>query len=135
MHVGLVGQLVGLARIAADTRGDNVLPSRPATFVAGEDVVEVQLGFRQHLGAVLTGELVAQEDIATGEFHFEARQFVIDGEDDDFRRAEAEADAVNHAITDAAFRVANPGREVVSGKAIFSIDLDDLGVTEAEEVE
>lgn len=98
-------------------------------------MVEVQLGFRQHFGAVLAGELVAQENIATGELHFEARQFVVNGENDDFRRTEAEADPVDHSISDAAFRVTDPGWKVMGGKAVVALDLNDLRMTKAEEVE
>lgn len=45
VHVRFVGQLVALARVTAETGGDDVIPSRPPAFVAGRDMVEVELGF------------------------------------------------------------------------------------------
>ena len=70
MHIRLVGQLVTLAGIAAEARGDDVLPSGPSTLVSRRDMIEVELGFRQNFGAILAGELIPQENIAAAEFHF-----------------------------------------------------------------
>jgi hypothetical protein len=108
VHVGLVGEFVGLAGVAADAGGDDVFPGGASAFVAREDVVEVELGFREDFGAVLAGELVAEEDVAAGEFDFEAREFVVDGEDEDFGCAEAESDAVDHFLIEGVFGVADP---------------------------
>src|SRR5690554_3418063 len=73
MHSRLVRKFVGLARVAADARRDDILPCRAPTFVPWQHVVEVQVTLREDLGAILTRELVPQEHIAAGEADLHAR--------------------------------------------------------------
>ena len=66
MHARFVRQLVGFARVAAEARRHDVFPTRAPALVARRDVVQVELGLGQDLGAILAGEFVPQEDIAAG---------------------------------------------------------------------
>ena len=108
VHVCLMWQFVAFAGVAAETGGDDVIPSRPPTFVAGGHVVEVQLRFRQHLGAVLAGEFVAQENIAASEFHLQARQAIVNGQNDDFRNPDRDSGAMDHFMIGIAAGIGNP---------------------------
>ena len=108
IHIRLVGQLVSFARVAAETRGDNIVPSRAATFVAGSHVVEIELGLRKDFGAILAGEFIPQEYIPPGKLHFEARQTVVNQKDHDFRNPEGNPRCVDHFRIVTSAGVANP---------------------------
>ncbi len=65
MHIDLVGQLTALARIALHTGGYNVVPCGFATLFPRDDMIQIELGFRKGLEAILTRELITPEHIST----------------------------------------------------------------------
>src|SRR5271155_2258732 len=67
MHPGFVGCAATFAAIAVMARAYDVLPRRHAAARARDDVVQVQLGARQLLVAVLAGVAVAGEDVEARE--------------------------------------------------------------------
>src|SRR5208283_3206180 len=69
MHPGFVRRAATLAAIAVMARAYDVLPrGHPATR-ARNNVVEVELGARQFLVAILAGVAVAGEDVEARESH------------------------------------------------------------------
>jgi hypothetical protein len=68
--VRLVREAVALTRVARDAGADHVFPGRQATFVARQDVIEIQLLALESFSAVLAGIVVAFKDVVPGEFHF-----------------------------------------------------------------
>ena len=108
VHIGLVRELVSLAGVATETRGDDVIPSGSAAFIARRDVIEIQLSLGQNLGAILAGELVPQEHVAAGEFHLEPRQAIVNQEDHDLRHADGDLCTVDHLRIGISVRVADP---------------------------
>lgn len=135
VHVDLVGQLVRLAGVATDAGGDDVFPCGPAAFVAGQDVVEIEIGLAEDLGAVLAGVLVAQEDIAAGEADLHARKFFVKSQHDDLRHPQGDADGVDHFLDDFPRRVLHPRAQVVSPETVVAFGLHHLRVTEEEELQ
>lgn len=135
MHVRFVRQLVGFARIAADTRGDDIFPSRPAAFLPGNHVVEIELRLGQRFRAVLTGELVAQENVPPGELHLEPGDFLVKAEHDDVRHPHGEFDGVDEGTSRRGLRVVQPRAEVVGLELILAVGLDDSGVADADQVQ
>ena len=84
-HVRLVREPITFARIARDARTNDVLPRRQAAFIAGQNVIEIQLLALEHFSAVLTGVVVAFKDIVPGKLHFLLRQPIKKEEHDDAR--------------------------------------------------
>ena len=135
VHVSLVRQLVALARVAAKTGGDDVVPGGAPAFVTRRDVVEIELGLGQDLGAILAGKFIPQEDIAAGEFHLEPRQPVVKGQHDDFRHADGDLRAVDHFIAGISDRVGNPRRKIMGIETLLALHLHDLGMADAEQMQ
>src|SRR5277367_4968022 len=54
VHGGFLGGAVGLLRVAAYARANDVLPSRRAAAVARDDVIEIQVLALKNVSAVLT---------------------------------------------------------------------------------
>ena len=77
-----------LVAIAVDAARDDVLPRGAPAERARHDVVEVQLGARGPLAAVLTLEAVARHDVDAAEAHVAARQPVEADQHDHARNAD-----------------------------------------------
>lgn len=108
VHVRFVREFVALARVAAEAGGDDVVPRGASALVAGQDVVQIELRFRQDFRAVLAGELVPEKYIPAGEFHLQPRQPVINREDDDLWHPDRDFRAVDHFRIRAVERIGNP---------------------------
>ena len=70
-HVGLLRELVrlaGVAGVAGDARGDDVVPTGASLFVAGDDVIEIEVFGFESILAVLAAVGVAPVDVLAGEF-------------------------------------------------------------------
>ena len=67
-HVGLLRELVRLAGVAGDAGGDDVVPTRASFFVAGDDVIEIEVFGFESILAVLAAVGVAPVDVLAGEF-------------------------------------------------------------------
>ncbi len=67
-HVGLLRELVRLAGVAGDARGDDVVPTGASLFVAGDDVIEIEVFGFESILAVLAAVGVAPVDVLAGEF-------------------------------------------------------------------
>jgi len=69
-HVRFAGEPVAFARIARNARANHVLPRSRSTAIARHDVIEIELAAIEKFAAVLTGVLIALENIVAGKFHF-----------------------------------------------------------------
>src|SRR5580658_8513802 len=94
MHPGLVGRAATLAAIAVMARAYDVLPRRHPTARARDHVVEIELGARQFLVAVLAGVAVAGEDVEAREAHLAFRHALV-------RRQQQDAGDADEAVYDA----------------------------------
>src|SRR5271155_3155251 len=90
-HVRLLGGAPAFAPIAGMAGADDVFPSRHAALRARVDVIEVQLGPREALAAVLAGIVVAREDIKTRETHMTLRYPLVGYQDQHPRYADEPA--------------------------------------------
>jgi hypothetical protein len=132
-HADLVGEAIALLRIARDARADNILPRGQAAFVAGQDMVEIQVALLENFAAVLAGILVALEDVGPCEFDFFLRQAVEEHQHDDPRDADFEGDGVDHFLLGLAVGKVAPAREVVGAEIVGAVGENDLGVPLAYE--
>ena len=96
--------------------------------IARDDVVEIQLTFGEAFPAILAGVLIAKEDVFSRKFHFLARDAIVDGEDDDLRNLQRDADRMDHLFGHGALRVFEPRADIVCLVASFTFSLDDLCV-------
>src|ERR1017187_6024514 len=88
MHPGFVGRAATLAAIAVMARAYDVLPrGHPATR-ARNDMVQVELGARQFLVAILAGVAVAGEDVEARESHVALGHALVRGQQQDPRHAD-----------------------------------------------
>jgi len=125
-------KLVRLARIATDTRGDDVLPSRRASFIPGQDMIEIQIRLRENLGAVLAGMLIPEKDVLARQPHFHARDLVIERKYNNAWHAQRQLHAVDQFIHHGRGRVLDPGLQAMRPVAILSVRLHDLRMAEDE---
>src|SRR5271156_455208 len=77
MHPGFVGRAATLATIAVMARAYDVLPRRHPAARAWDDVVEIQLGARQFLVAILAGVAVARENVEARKAHVTLRHAFV----------------------------------------------------------
>ena len=121
VHVRLVRQFVALAGVAAEARGDDVVPAgAAAAFVAGQDVVEVGSWVSGSTLAIAIlaqamPELVAQKHIAAGEFHPPAAaERSYSERHDDLRHPDGDLRGVDHFLAGrGSGRLTDPRRKIV----------------------
>lgn len=95
VHARFLRRVVRLASIAGDAGADNVLPSRRAAAIAGDDMVEIQIFAIKDLAAILAGVVVPLENIMTRELDFFLRQPVEHHQQDDAWHANLERDGMD----------------------------------------
>jgi hypothetical protein len=95
VHAGLLRGVIGLAGIARNTRANDVFPSRWAAAIAGNDVIQVQVFAVEGLAAILTGVVIALENIVPCEFHFLFGKAVEHDEQDNARHADLEGNGAD----------------------------------------
>src|SRR5262245_23668858 len=107
MHARFRRRLMPLARVALDTRADNVLPrGRPAP-ISRNDVVQVQVVPVKDAPAVLAGVLVALKNVVSRELHLLLGQAIVEDQKDHARHTDSKRNGMD------AFRMWLLLREVV----------------------
>lgn len=69
-HVRFSREPVAFARIASNARANHVFPRSCPSAIARHDVIEIELASIEKFAAILTGVLVALENIVASEFYF-----------------------------------------------------------------
>ena len=87
-HVRLMGKVIPFARITRNAGTNDIFPDRSPTPIARKDVIQIQLAAIENLSAILTGVLVALENIVPGKFHFLLRQPIEQQKNDHARHAD-----------------------------------------------
>ena len=62
-HADIIEPMVAFAIVTGAAAGDEIIPARIAAARARGNVIERQLGRRQHFAAILAGVVIAQENI------------------------------------------------------------------------
>ena len=84
-HACLLRHLVCLARIAGDAGADDIVPSVGASYVSGNDMIDVEVPRVLAFSAVLAGKIIAPEDVLAGKLDLSLRQPIEVREDNDTR--------------------------------------------------
>lgn len=130
LHLRLVREAVAFARVTGNAGADDIFPCREAAFIARKDVVEIQFAALKNLTAILTGVVIALEDIVPGELYFLLRQPVEQEEHDHARHPDFPSDSSDHFVLwfwRGEGEIA-PAGEIMGREIILPIGEDDLGV-------
>lgn len=95
LHARFAGQLIAFAGITGHAGADHIFPSRLATFVTGNDMINVELLALMALAAILTGETVPLEDVLAGELDLFFGKAIKEQEDDNPGNADTAADSAH----------------------------------------
>jgi hypothetical protein len=128
-HVRLMRETVALARIARNARADHVFPNRGSTAIARQNVIEIQLAAIENLAAILTGILVALENIVPRKFYFFLRQTIEKQKHNHARHSDLPGNGFDHFVFRRRFGKIEPAIEIVRQKIIFRIGRNDLGMS------
>lgn len=90
LHPCLMRQTVSFARVAGNTGADDVFPRGLSAAVAGENMIDVEIRSVEVNAAILTGVLVAFEDIVPRELDLFFWKPVEEAEHDDSRNPDPE---------------------------------------------
>jgi hypothetical protein len=127
-HVCFTRKPVPLARITGDAGANHVFPySRPAA-IARHDVIEIEFAAVELVAAVLTGVLVALENIVARKFYFLFRQPIEHEQHNHTRDADLERNGRNHFMIGCVRGQIAPAFEVVRRKVVRVIRRNNLGV-------
>ena len=129
-HVRLVREPIAFARIARDAGANDVFPRREAAFVARQDVIEIQLLALEHFSAVLTGVVVALEDVVPGKLHFLLRQPIEKEKHDDAWHPDLPRNRGDHLVLGLRRGDGDiePAREIMRREIVLLVGRDDLRV-------
>src|SRR5262249_2924198 len=73
-HVRLARKPITLARIAGDTRANDIFPRSCPSLIARHNVIQIEFAAIKHLPAILAGVLVTLENVVTSKFYFLLRK-------------------------------------------------------------
>lgn len=77
VHVSLMRESVGFARVTLNTRGHNIFPRSAATAIPWDNVIHIQMARLKVVAAVLAAVIVALEEIFPGKSNFLHRQLIV----------------------------------------------------------
>src|SRR5207253_10662204 len=98
MHVRFLRQSIAFACIARDARANHIFPCRRSTSFARHDMIEIQIVALKNLATILTGVLVALEDVVTRELHFLFRETIEKEQHDHAREANLPRNSRYHLV-------------------------------------
>lgn len=130
-HANLVRQAISFPCITGDARTDDIFPSREASFIPRNHVIEIEVLLIKVLPAILAGVLIALEDVVPGELHFFPRHAIEQHQHDHPWDADFQGNGVDHVLLGRLLGEVAPRIEIVR-EEIGAIRIDDLGVTRAE---
>lgn len=114
---GVLQLAICFARIATHAREDAVLPCGSAAARTWQHVIDAESIGRAFATAVLTREVIAQEQVPAREWRFVARYPVVAAQHDDFRNWDARRWRT-HEIASRRLFEANPFRERVDSQRV-----------------
>src|SRR5581483_6565335 len=86
-HLCLLRKAIAFPCVTGNTRTNHVFPSRGSATVSRHHVIEVQIVSIESDSAILTGVLIALENIVTRKFYFLLREAIEKQENDHARHA------------------------------------------------
>src|SRR5207249_11414105 len=111
-HVCFTRKPVALARVAWDTRANDVFPSRCPAPVAWHDMIQIKLAAIEELAAVLAGVLVSLKHVVAREFYLFFREPIEHKQHDHPRDADFERDRRDHLMLGRVRRQVTPAFEI-----------------------
>ena len=112
-HACLLGQTVGLPRVALDAGADNVFPVGFPAAIPWNHVVKVQVLAVKNFVAVLAGVSVTLIDVVACELHLLARHAVEEKQHDHAGNPDLEGHGVDHVLRGFALGEIPPAGEIV----------------------
>jgi len=134
-HVSFSRQAITFPGIARDTGTNDVFPRRSPSAIAWNYVVQVQIVSIEQMAAILTGVLVALENIVPGEFHFFFRQPIEHQKHDHPRNPDLPRDGGYHFMIRSGGRKITPAVEIVGQKIVRVVRGNDVGLSGVNEGE
>jgi len=129
MHVGVLREPIAFACIARDARANHIFPCRRSTSFARHDMIEIQLVALESLATILTGVLVALEDVVTREFHFLFRETIEKEQHNHPGHANLPRNRCNHLVFRRSCGKITPALKIVRHKIVGFIRRNNVGMT------
>ena len=128
VQAGFLRGAVGFPGVTLDAGANDVFPRGRAAAVARDDVIEIQVAAIKDFRAILTGIVIALEDVVARELHLFFRHAIEEAKQDDARDADAEGNGVDAFRMRLVIGEIVPLGEVVGLEGAVSVVEDDLCV-------
>jgi len=128
-HVRFARKPVAFARIATDTRANDVLPRGCPSPITRYDVIQIEFAAIENLAAVLAGVLVALKHIVSGKFHFLLRKPIENQKHNHPRDTNLERNRRDDFVVRRVCRQIAPAFEIVRHKIVRLVGRNNVGMT------
>jgi len=134
-HVGFLREPVAFAGVTLDARANHIFPCRRPASVARHDMIEIQLISLENMAAILTGVLVALENVVTGKLHFLLRETIKKEQHNHARDSDLPRNGRDHFVFWRGYRKIAPTFEIVRQKIARFVRRDDVGMARIDQRE
>jgi hypothetical protein len=131
-HPRFLWGLISFASVARNTRADDIFPRHLPAAITGHYMIEVQFPPFEEVAAILTGVLVALENVVPGELHLFLRHAVVEVQDNHLWETDAGPNGHDHFRLRLLLRKSRPTVEIMGPKAV-AVRVDDLSMALAKE--
>jgi len=128
MHVRFLRQSIAFACIARDARANHIFPRRRSASFARHDMIEIQVVALKNLATILTGVLVALENVVTRELHFLFRETIEKEQHDHPRHTNLPRDRCDHFMFRRSRGKIAPALKIVRHEIIGFIRRNNVGM-------
>ena len=128
MHVRFLRQPIAFACIARDARANHIFPCRRSTSFARHDMIEIQVVALKNVATILTGVLVALENVVTRELHFLFRETIEKEQHDHARHTNLPRNGCDHFMFRRSRGKIAPALKIVRHEIIGFIRRNDMGM-------
>jgi len=128
MHVRFLRQSIAFACIARDARANHIFPCCRSASFARHDMIEIQLVALKNLATILTGVLVALEDVVTRELHFLFRETIEKEQHNHARHANLPRNRCDHLVFRRSRGKIAPALKIVRHEIIGFIRRNNVGM-------
>jgi len=129
LHTRFVRKPVALLRVARNTAADDVFPHSLPPTVARQNVINIQVRPVEFLVTVLTGVVVALENVVAGELHLFLGEAIKEEQNNDSRDPDPDRNGADHFRLWLNLRHLMPAVEIMRQEVAAVILSDDLSVT------
>jgi len=133
MHVRFLRQSIAFACIARDARANHIFPCRRSTSFARDDMIEIQIVALKNLATILTGVLVALEDVVTRELHFLFRETIEKEQHDHARHADLPRNGRDHFVFRRGCGKIAPALKIVRHETVGFIRRNNMGMARVDQ--